>query len=370
MPANRAAWLTAKSARPLKVQSAPYTPPSANQIVVKNGAIAINLIDWSKQVIGDLMFSYMKYPFILGEDVAGEVIEVGSQIKRFKPGDRVLGHALAMDEHVNRAAEGGFQEYTILRSNMASPIPSSLSYESASVLPLCLSTAACGLFQKDFLALDHPHPDGTKPKSSTVLIWGGSTRVGSNAIQLAAAAGYEVITTASPKNFAYVKKLGAAHVFDYRSKNVVEDIISHLEGKTSAGAVAIGNGSTEACIQILSKAKGNKFVAQASFPWPEKMPTSPIGLIGLILSTLWWNLSIFFKGRTKRVQAKFIFGTTLMSNEVSRVIYEDFLPSALEQRTFVPAPEPEVVGKGLEFVQEALDLYQKGVSAKKVVVSL
>ena len=372
MPSNRAAWLTAKSARPLEVKPAPYTRPAANQIGVKNGAVAVNPVDWSKQLLGNMMFSYITYPFVLGEDLAGEVVEVGEGVTRFKPGDRVLGHALAMDPKVNRAAEGAFQEYSIVQANMASPIPDSLSYENACVLPLCLSTAACGLFQKDYLALDYPvtSPRDPKSKGGTLLVWGGSSSVGSNAIQLAAAAGYDVFTTASTKNFAYVKSLGASQAFDYRSKTVVRDIIEALRAKETVGAVAVGNGSTEACMEILAKSKGSKFVAQASFPWPEKTPSTNLGLVGAMLSLVWWNLSVLFKSKIKGVKAKFIFGSTLAHNEISHVIYDDFLPNALVQGSFTPAPEPLVVGKGLEHVQEAFDLHMKGVSAKKVVVSL
>ena len=60
----------------------------------------------------------------------------------------------------------------------------------------------------------------------------------------------------------------------------------------------------------------------------------------------------------------------IKDNQVGKAVYEDFLPGALKAGTFVPAPEPWVVGKGLESLQGAVDLVQKGVSAKKVVVSL
>jgi NADPH:quinone reductase-like Zn-dependent oxidoreductase len=107
---------------------------------------------------------------------------------------------------------------------MNSPISSSMPYEKACVLPLCLSAAACGLLQKDFLALDYP-TTSPRPNGKTVLVWRGFTSVGSNAIQLAIAAGHEVITTASLKNFDYVRVLGAVGAFDYRSTAVVKDII-------------------------------------------------------------------------------------------------------------------------------------------------
>ncbi|KAJ5538122.1 Polyketide synthase enoylreductase [Penicillium frequentans] len=376
MPSNRAAWLSAKSARPLEIKTAPYTPPAANEIVIKNGAIAINPVEWSKQLVGDLMFSWIKYPFILGNDLAGAVVEVGQEVTRFKPGDRVLGHALSMDPTVNKNSEGAFQEYTVVRANMASPIPDTLSYEEACVLPLGLSTAACALFQKDTLALNYPDAsaaatgESKKTRNEALVIWGGSSSVGCNAIQLATAAGYDVFTTASPKNFDFVTSLGATKVFDYRSKMVIADILKALNGKKPVGAIAIGNGSTEACMEILSKTNGSKHVAQISFPWPEKTPTTTLALVGAMMGLMWWNFSIFIQSKIKGVTAKFVFGSSLYNNEVGGIIYDEFLPEALAQGSFVAAPKPLVAGKGLEKIQEAMDLHMKGVSAKKVVVSL
>ncbi len=55
---------------------------------------------------------------------------------------------------------------------------------------------------------------------------------------------------------------------------------------------------------------------------------------------------------------------------MSKVIYEDFLPQALVENRYVAAPEPYVIGHGLEDIQAGMDAQRKGVSAKKVVVSL
>ena len=255
---------------------------------------------------------------------------------------------------------------------MAAPIPSTLSYESAAVLPLGLSTAACGLFQKDHLALQYPSA-APKPTGQTVLVWGGSTSVGSNAIQLAVAAGYEVITTASPHNFDYVKELGASRAFDYNSKTVVKDVIEAFKGKTIAGALAIGTGSAEACSDIVHACHGNKFVSTASTPVSfEALPQrAGMGaLLPLLLRLVSSNVSLQVKARARNIRTKFIFGTTLMDNEVSRAIYEDFLPNALAEGRYFAAPEPHIVGTGLEHIQAGLDIQKKGVSAKKVVVSL
>ena len=369
MPSNHAAWLTSKSVKPLEVKPAPYTSAGENEIVVKNGAIAINPLDWLKQTAGNLMFSWIKYPFIMGSDLAGEVVEVGKGVTRFNVGDRIVAHAVGMDQRSNKSSEGAFQEYTVVRSKLASPIPDSLSYEDACVLPLCLSTASCGLFQKDFLALPYPT---TAPQVSgkTVLVWGGSTSVGCNAIQLAVAAGHEVIATASPKNFEYLKKLGAVGVYDYRSKTVVKDIIEAFHDRECAGAIAIGTGSAKACIEIVAASKGKKFVAQASVDLPEKKPTSTMEWVSFGASIGLSNVSLAVKSRIKGVSTKFIFGSDPMANEIGTAIYEDFLPAALAESKYIAAPKPLVVGKGLEFVQKAMDMNMKGVSAKKVVVSL
>src|SRR5271156_3372026 len=264
MPSNTAAWLVAKHAK-LEVKSAPYTPPRENEIVVENHAVAINPIDWAKQAVGAMLFSFIQYPFVLGEDLAGEVVAVGKNVSRFKVGDRVLGHALAIRKERNNPAEGAFQTFTVVADHMASPIPDAMSYESAAVLPLALSTAACGLFQKDYLALQYPSVP-PKPTGKTLLVWGGSTSVGCNAIQLAVAAGYEVIATASPKNFDYVRKLGAIEVFDYNSKTVVDDLIHAFEGKKTAGALSVGPGSAGPCVEIVHGCKGDKFVTRVSAP--------------------------------------------------------------------------------------------------------
>jgi hypothetical protein len=103
---------------------------------------------------------------------------------------------------------------------------------------------------------------------------------------------------------------------------------------------------------------------------PDEIPSGTIGWIFAGLSIGWSNLSMFFKSKVNRVGTKFIFGSDLMANEVSRAIYEGFLPAALAESKHIAAPEPQVVGKGLEYIQEALDVQKRGVSAKKVVVSL
>ena len=108
MPSNEAAWLVAKHS-PLQVREAPYPEPGAGEIVVKNHAVAVNPVDWMKPYAGDLIFPYIKYPFVLGSDLAGEVVAIRSGVTDVKVGDRVLAMAAGACKQRNRAAEGAFR---------------------------------------------------------------------------------------------------------------------------------------------------------------------------------------------------------------------------------------------------------------------
>lgn len=364
MYTNNAAWLGPGHAQ-LDVRGAPYTSPRAGEIVVRNHAVAINPVDWIIQIAGNVAYRWLKYPFIIGNDVAGEVVEVGEGVARFEVGDRVLGHAVGTEKDRNSSAEGAFQSYTVLLEHMAAPIPDSLRFENAAVLPLAVSTAASGLFQKDQLALDYPSLN-PEPKDKTLLVWGGSTSVGSNAIQLAVAAGYEVVTTASPRNFDYVKTLGAAQAFDYRSKTVVQDVTAAFQGKHLAGVLAIGVGSAQPCVEIASGCHGNKCVALTSPPvFLGDGMNVKVGL-QFVVSSIMLRVS----STIKRVRTEAVWGSSLKGNEVSELIYQRFLPEALAAGRYQAAPDAQIVGSGLDEIQAALDIQREGVSARKIVVSL
>jgi len=366
MPSNFAAWMQGPKQR-LQVAEAPFLTPGPDEIVVKNGAVAINPIDWIMQDQGTSMsFGWIKYPFIFGNDVAGTVVQVGSSVTSFKPGDRIMGQALSVDKKINSAAYGGFQLYTVLLERNTAPIPDNMSFEAASVMPLGLATAAAGLFEKDQLDLQYPQPD-EKPTGKTVLVWGGSTSVGCNAIQLAVAAGYEVMSTSSPKNFELLKSLGASHVFDYNDPDVIGKIVKAMNGKTSAGAMAIGENSTFHCLDVLGNCKGNKHIAMVTFPVPQQ--PKRFAVVQILFYFITSMVSIAIKSRVRGIKTSFVWGAVAHS-PVGDAVYVNYLPEALANGTFRAAPEALVVGEGLEVIQRALVVQKRGVSAKKVVVKL
>lgn len=84
---NQAAWLVGKG-KPFEVRPADMPKPGADEVVVRNRAIAINPVDWKIQD-GEFL-DQLELPFIMGTDVAGEIYEVGGAVTKFKKGDRVL----------------------------------------------------------------------------------------------------------------------------------------------------------------------------------------------------------------------------------------------------------------------------------------
>lgn len=372
MPINHALWLAAKRG-PLEPGPAPYTAPGHGEIVIRAHAVAVNPFDRIVQALGDLVLSHLAYPAVLGTDVAGEVVAIGEGVTRFKVGDRVLGHAAGMEKARNRAAEGAFQHYVVLIEHMTSPIPDAMPFEAAAVLPLGISTAACGLFQQDMLALAPPAVDPA-PREEVVIVWGGSTSVGSNAIQLAKAAGYDVLTTCSPHNFDYVRSLGASHAIDYHARDAVPQLIAALAGRRCAGALSIGEGSAKACIDVLGAAKGPHFLAQVTPP--ASFDDVPRGrgrlrrLVPVLARVVIGSIALNLRARRRGVRTAMIWGGSLINNEVGPLIYVHFLPEALARRGYIAAPEPRVVGTALTDIPAALEQQRQGVSARKLVVRL
>ncbi|KAI8630764.1 zinc-binding oxidoreductase CipB [Xylariaceae sp. FL1651] len=366
---NRAAYLTEAKAYPLVVKDAPYTKPGPGELVIRNAAIALNPIDYIKQLKGQLVFPESQYPLVLGWDMAGEVVETGEGITRFRPGDRVVAIG---DSDCKRNPESGFQLYTVLKEQFTAPIPGSMSFEQASVMPLGVVTASAALFESKHLGLRLPQPGGNQAlgqeadKREIVLIWGGSTSVGCNAIQLAVAAGYEVLTTCSPKNFDLVKSLGASQAFDYRRPGVVADIVAAIGKQSVAGAVAIGPQSGCKCMDVLKRCQGSKSVVMVSFPMPENPDA---GMVSTVYHYATGTAGLAIKALRTGTKTSTVFADPKVEG-VGKAVWEGFLPEALASGRYVAAPTPQVVGHGLEDIQAGLDMLKKGVSAKKLVISL
>jgi hypothetical protein len=164
-------------------------------------------------------------------------------------------------------------------------------------------------------------------------------------------------------------------VFDYNSKDYIGEMVEALRDKDVVGALAIGAGSTEDCLEILPHCRGRKFIASCSSPISfdaiggGRRITLPV-LLNLLQLMLRANFRTGRKSHRLGITAQFFDASSVVDNEVGRYIYQDYLGEALATGRFHPAPAPQVVGTSLHDIQAAMDIQRKGVSAAKIVVTL
>src|SRR5689334_1760136 len=103
-PQNAALWLH-RPTGPLSPGPAPYTHPGPGEIVVRVRAVAVNPVDTLPGALRRVFLPWLRYPAVLGGDVAGEVVEVGEGVAHLRPGDRVAGMAAGTERSRNSAAE-------------------------------------------------------------------------------------------------------------------------------------------------------------------------------------------------------------------------------------------------------------------------
>lgn len=158
-----------------------------------------------------------------------------------------------------------------------------MAFEQSAVLPTSVTTAASGLYNEDKLGLPLPS-ENPKPAGKTILVWGGSSAVGSMAVQLAAASGVKAIAIASTRNHALVRALGASTVIDYKSPNVVDEIVAAINdgSKDFAGVFdAISEpDSYEKVGQVLQKLDNNTAPRVVNVLPPQSRPDGFQPLLG------------------------------------------------------------------------------------------
>lgn len=181
-----------------------------DEVLVEVKATSINPIDWKLRE-GYLQENIpLKFPIVLGWDVAGVITRTGSAVEDFHAGDKIL----ARPDLTNR---GTYAEYTAVKEDKLAKLPDNVSFEDAAAIPLAGLTAWQGIY--DNLKVE---------KGQTVLMQGGAGGVGIFAIQILKHIGAKVITTASAKNADFLKSLGADQVIDYHTDDFSE-ILSDID---------------------------------------------------------------------------------------------------------------------------------------------
>jgi NADPH:quinone reductase-like Zn-dependent oxidoreductase len=223
--------------------------PGAGEVLVKVLATSVNAADWHC-LRGRPLFARVTLGLrrpkhqILGVDIAGQVEAVGDGVTRFKPGDEVYANLL---DH----GYGGFAGYVSAPVEVVSVKPANLSFEEAAAVPMAAVTALQGL----------RHHGEIRP-GQKVLINGASGGVGSFAVQIATSYGAEVTGVTSTGNIDLVRSLGADHVVDYTTTDVVGggrryDLILDTVGNLPVADLrrALAGGGKAAVIGFTSVAK-------------------------------------------------------------------------------------------------------------------
>ena len=191
-----------------------------DDVLIEIHSAGLNLLD-SKVRDGEFkLILPFRTPFILGHDVAGLIVRVGSNVRRFKPGDEI--YARPRDGQV-----GTFAEFIAVNEADVAPKPKNLTMEEAASIPLVGLTAWQVLVERAKLK-----------KGQKVLIHAGSGGVGTFAIQLAKHLGATVATTTGTANVELVKRLGADVVIDYKTQDFekllsgYDVVLNSLDGDT------------------------------------------------------------------------------------------------------------------------------------------
>ncbi|KFY29080.1 hypothetical protein V493_02565 [Pseudogymnoascus sp. VKM F-4281 (FW-2241)] len=302
MSVNEAAWILEEKGD-LQVLPAPYPIPEQNEIVIKHlpsSPLVQNV--FSKAYID------VPYPFILGNGVAGVVEEI-VEAKR----DTGVGRSTWWEQSGNTA------------------------FEDAAAIPFALLTAVAALHLK--LGMGKPKSNCT----GKALIWSASGSVGGYAVQYASSAGYDVVATASPQKFDYVRSLGASEVVDYKDEQVVARL--RELGPYDFVMTASGDAKGATAISDILQPAGGKFVSTR--PKNEEMHLAA-------------NVSLlydFFSMTTQR-EENAAFTTWWYSHYLPMALAGGVTPTPLERRS-----------GGLHGIKEACEDVIAGRSPKKLVLS-
>lgn len=181
----------------------PTPKPGPTECLVKVTAMDVNPID--TYIRSGLVPAKLNFPFILGRDLAGTVVEEGAQVKRFKPGDRVWATNQGF-----AGRQGTFSEFAAVDECWLHPTPANVKDEDVAAVSLVGVTAHLGLFR-----------DAKLKAGEILFVNGGTGGVGAAVVQMAKMIGARVITTAgSDEKVKACRELGADLALNYKTEDV------------------------------------------------------------------------------------------------------------------------------------------------------
>ncbi|MEE4481538.1 NADP-dependent oxidoreductase [Serratia ficaria] len=204
-----------------------YPTPGANDILVKVHAAGLNPIDNRVPTGIFKPILQFKLPATLGSDLSGVVVAVGSRVTRFTPGDEVFAS-------IFDTGTGSLAEFATVPESVAALKPANLDFVQAASLPMVSLTSWQALTERA----------GLRP-GQKIFIPAGAGGIGTLAIQLAKYLGARVGTTTSTDNVAWLERLGADEVVDYKTQafekvlSGYDTVLGTIEGDTIEKSIRI-----------------------------------------------------------------------------------------------------------------------------------
>jgi NADPH2:quinone reductase len=193
----------------LRLEEVPTPQAGSGEVLVRTRAAGVNPVE--TYIRAGTYPRLPELPYTPGNDGAGVVEQVGSDVSEFKPGDRV---------YTAGSISGTYAEFALCKKEQLHPLPASVSFAQGAAMGTPYATAYRGLVQR---AVAEP--------GETVLVHGASGGVGTAAVQLARAHGLRVFGTAgSDEGLKLTREQGAHEVFDHRSPEHFDQIMKATGG--------------------------------------------------------------------------------------------------------------------------------------------
>jgi NADPH:quinone reductase-like Zn-dependent oxidoreductase len=225
----------------LTLETVPRPEPGEGQVLIRVKAAGVG--PWDAWVSAGRSVIHQSLPLTPGSDLSGVIERTGPGAADVAAGDSVFG---VTNEHFT----GAYAEYAVASAEMVARKPQRLGFVEAASVPV----VACTAWQMVF---DH----GQVNRAKRVLVHGPAGNVGAFAVQLAKAAGGEVIATAFPRDAEYVRKLGADRVIDIQSSRF-DDVLSGVDVVLDT----IGGETLQRSFAVL--APGGVLVSSSAIPDP------------------------------------------------------------------------------------------------------
>lgn len=364
MSTHKAAQAVEKG-KPFEVAARSTPKPGSGELLIEVKSVALNPAD---TIMQDLGLFIPSYPTVIGFDIAGVVLELGENVPvdaskgaEFRSGMGVAAYSASAWKSCD-PKYGAFQERCLVPWQHAAALPEGgLSWNQAATLPVAFQVP---LMAWDAMAIPRLREagqvsdEGRAHKKKALLVWGASSSVGTGGVQSArllrgdpASAFAAVYATAGAANQDYVRSLGADRVFDYGGASVVEDIVSAAkEDGLVIQHCFLANGQLASCQAVLKAFSQHEGAKIASAP---VVPADAEVVPGLE--------TIFIMPAMKDEQERLAQFEYWMST---------WLREQLASGSVRPSPEPKVVGKGLEAINDGLKALRQGVSCTKLVVEV